>query len=533
MQNTENKMEKKVYGHKEAKETIVELLGKWLSNSSSLGKAIGLLGPPGVGKTLLAKELGNALDIPLAKINLGGMTDAAVLTGHNITYSGAVPGLIIKKMIETKKSRCILFFDELDKTNSVSGINNIYNVLIHATDQTTNSEFNDNFFQDVSFPLNKVLFVFSFNDKKKIDPILLDRMEIIEVREYSIEDKIEIVKNYLIKEFKKDFDFKFDINMSNEVIEYLINNFTNEPGVRSINKKLDKLFLKMNRDIIYETGPFHNFKSKSFDITKDIIDKYLTQVTNYSKKNINYPEVGCVNGLYATGAGTGGALPISIYSIKNTNSSKFEFQLTGQQGSVMKESVTLSYTIATNIINNEYITDFLNKNQHGLHIHIPDGSTPKDGPSAGSAFTLGFVSKILNKRIKHDIGLTGEIERRGCITAIGGLEHKLPGAKKAGLKFVFVPKENEHDIKKLKNNNPKLFDDNFKIKFVEHISEVLEYALIENDELEYSSNLVYDKLFDAAKYLNLKPHEKNIHKMPPIIESESDNDYNDQEEYYD
>lgn len=534
MEDTHNKMEKKVYGHKESKETIVELLGKWFSNHKSLGKAIGLLGPPGVGKTLLAKELGNSLGIPLVKIPLGGMEDAAILSGHSITYSGAVPGLIVKKMVEAGKSRCILFFDELDKTCYHHGVNEIYDVLIHVTDQTTNTEFNDKFFQDIAFPLNKVLFVFSFNDKNKVDPILLDRMEIINVKAYTVEDKVKIVNDYLLKEVKDDFGFDLNVTMKNKTVEYLINNFTHEAGVRSIKRKIEKLFLKMNKDRIYESGPFENFDGDTFEITEEVINKYLNKPNMLVKKIGKSSEIGTINGLYATTLGDGGIIPILIYKLQTGKSNKFSFQLTGKQGTVMKESVSFAYTIASNLIKSEYVEEFLESNSSGLHIHTPDGATPKDGPSAGSAFTLGFISKILNKRIKNDVGITGEIERRGCITAIGGLEYKLPGAKSAGVRLVFVPKENEKDIEKLKESDPKLFDENFKCILVDHISEVLDLALIEDDNLIYSEEMTYEKLFNSNKFiLNIDEIEKikktKKNNFAPII-IESDDESEDEEE---
>ena len=530
MEETNNRLCNKVYGHKECKETIVELLGKWFSNHKSLGKAVGLVGPPGVGKTLIAKELGDALGIPLVKINLGGMEDAAVLTGHSITYSGAVPGLIVKKMVEAGQSRCIVFFDELDKTCYHHGINEIAQVLIHVIDQTTNAEFNDKFFQDVTFPLNKVLFVFSFNDKQKIDRILLDRMEIIDVQAYTTDDKIKIVNDYLLAEIKEDFCFDLNVTISPEMIEYLIINYTREPGVRSIKRKLEKIFLKMNKDRIFGTKPFENPKMTDIEITQDLIDKYLTKPNLMIKKIGKQPEIGTVNGLYATTLGDGGIIPILMYKLKTGNSGKFSLKLTGKQGSVMKESVEFSFTISMNLIKDKYTDLFFESHSNGLHIHTPDGATPKDGPSAGSAFTLGFISIILGKKIKNNIGLTGEIERDGCITAIGGLEYKLPGAKNSGIKFVFVPKENEKDIEKIKESNPKLFDENFKYELVEHILEVLDFALIENNKTKYNENNVYKKLFNHKKYsvtynqIKTVQSKKKNTKMPILVESESSDD---------
>ena len=183
-----------------------------------------------------------------------------------------------------------------------------------------------------------------------------------------------------------------------------------------------------------------------------------------------------------------------------------------------------------NLIKDKYTDLFFESHSNGLHIHTPDGATPKDGPSAGSAFTLGFISIILGKKIKNNIGLTGEIERDGCITAIGGLEYKLPGAKNSGIKFVFVPKENEKDIEKIKESNPKLFDENFKYELVEHILEVLDFALIENNKTKYNENNVYKKLFNHKKYsvtynqIKTVQSKKKNTKMPILVESESSDD---------
>ena len=198
--NAKQKMDEYVYGHEKCKETIIELIGKWISNSSSSGKSIGLLGPPGVGKTLFAKALGKILNIPFSQINLGGVDDAALLTGHSFTYSSAQNGLIIDNVIQGGSPRCVMFFDEIDKTGIKHGVNEIMNVLIHLTDPNSNDKFNDKFFQEVTFPLNKVLFVFSYNDPDKVDKILLDRLEQISVDAYTTQDKIEIFNKHLLQE---------------------------------------------------------------------------------------------------------------------------------------------------------------------------------------------------------------------------------------------------------------------------------------------------------------------------------------------
>jgi endopeptidase La len=504
------RLNNKVYGHKDCKETIVELMGKWFSNPKSLGKAIALCGPPGVGKTLIARELGKALDIPFTQINLGGMEDGSILAGHSITYSGAVPGLIVKNMVDAGKSRCIMFMDELDKTAFRHGRNEITDILIHVIDQTSNSEFTDKFFQEIKFPINKVLFIFSFNDKDKIDKILLDRMEIINIGSYSIEDKTNIINDFLMKELKEEFGFNdYEIIIGKEEAEYLIENFTLEAGVRNIRRKLEKIFSKLNMDRLMETGPFEKDTKKAI-ITKELIDKYINKSNVVDKKIHKTPKIGNVNGLYATTIGVGGIIPILIYRNHNNNG-RFKLELTGKQGTVMKESVKFAFTIAINLVKTIYRKDFKIKFRHGLHVHTPDGATSKDGPSAGSAFTLAFLSVILGKKIKQNIGLTGEIEQDGNITAIGGLEFKLPGAKKAGINLVFVPKENEKDIEKLKETNKKLFEDNFEVMIVDHIKDILDYALVESNTV-YSEKNYKEKLFDHTKYLSLDLNEVIVKK---------------------
>lgn len=503
--STKNQLDEKVYGHIECKDTVVELLAKWFTNPNSLGKSLALQGPPGVGKTMIAMELGKSLGLPFAKINLAGVDDNSILIGHSSTYSGSNYGLIVKKMTETQSPRCIIFFDELDKTATHHGRNEIFDVLIHVTDSTTNSQFNDKFFQDISFPLNKVLFVFSFNNKEKIDPILLDRMEIIKVDPYSTEDKLNIVNKYLIKEIKADTGISdLNVKISDSNIIYLIETFTSEPGVRSIKRKLEKIFLKLNKERIFGTGPFEKNKiPKTIEISKDMIDKYLGKPPVFEQKIHLVSEVGYVNGLYATDGGEGGLVPVIMYKNQLGKGGKFTFKITGNLKKVMTDSISLAFTMASNFVKPKYIKSFFDQYPHGLHIHSGDLSTGKEGPSATTTYTVAFISKILNMKIKNNIGMTGECGGNGEVTAIGGLVYKLRGALKAGIKLVFAPKENEKDLEKIKATDKSLINDNFRVMLVSNVKEILEYALIENEEKDNveDKDITFEKTFNYEKYL--------------------------------
>lgn len=493
-----NKMNNMIYGHDKCKDIIIELIAKWITNPKSIGKCIGLMGPPGVGKTLFGKALGDILNIPFSQINVGGVDDASILSGHSFTYSNAQPGLIVRKMIQAGAPRCIIFIDEVDKTGVKYGINEVMNVLIHITDPNTNDNFNDKFFQEVTFPLSKVLFIFSYNDQSKIDKILLDRIEQISVDAYTTTEKIRIFKSHLLNEITSDINIDSSLcKFNDDVIEYLIETYTCESGVRGLKRKLEKIMLKLNLDRLYKKGVFEKDENEII-ITKELIDNILEKSNIIIKKILPKSYVGIINGLYATDSGVGGILPILIY--RNCNgTNKFKLKLTGSQKSVMQESIEFSFTIATNLLKPEIINKFIKDNPDGLHIHTPDGATPKDGPSAGSAFTTAFISKIINIPIKNNIAMTGEIETNGMITAIGGLDSKLNGAKKAGVELVLVPKENEKDYEKIIKKNPKLIDDKFKVIIVNDIYDIIEYALIDSKLINKDFKAT-DKTFNYKDY---------------------------------
>ena len=481
LDNLQKTLDSKTYGHKDAKSLIQEIVAKWISNPDSSGNSIGFVGPPGVGKTLLVKSIGEALNIPFAQITLGGQNDGELLHGHGYTYSGSQPGLIIKKMVEAGQSRVILYFDELDKACSKSsGVNEIMSILIHLTDPNINKSFQDRFFQGIDFPLNKVILMFSYNNSNLIDPILLDRLTEIEVKPYSTSDKLVICKNFIIPEMSHTVNMNIsDLIFSDNIITHIIDKYTLEAGVRDLKRKIEKIYMNYNLKKLYDGLQF------PIKINKTTINDILKDPKIDAEKIHLKDEIGVINGLYATKLGTGGIVPIQIFKNYGVGNGNFTFKLTGSQGDVMKESVQCAFTAALDYIDKnkkkfkiKNITDYLKENfPFGFHIHAPSGATPKDGPSAGCAFTTAFISRILNKKIKRDIAMTGEIDLCGNVSKIGGLLYKLLGAKMAGIKQVFICNENKKDLDKIRKENSTL--KTFKVKVVNKIDDIIPDVLID------------------------------------------------------
>jgi ATP-dependent Lon protease len=526
LDNARKRLDERVFGHDQCKDTIIELISKWISNPAGAGTAIGLVGPPGVGKTLLAKGLGIALGIPFAQISLGGQNDSGKLYGYEYTYASARPGMIIDKMCGLKtnnqksgqsrvednpkgpsrvednpkgqsesnnepkaSSRCVLYFDELDKVSRKGDTNEIFSVLIHLTDPNTNSEFQDRFFQEIEFPLNKTVFVMSYNDADKLDPILAERITQIEIKPYSTNDKIKIVQNFTLKEVSEMVGIEHGkITIKKRAIKYLIENYTNEAGVRELKRKLEKIFLKINLDKIYQRGIFE-YKQKYIEIDIDDIHNYLQKPLIDIEQVHDADLTGVVNGLYATASGKGGIIPIQIYSNKTGSEELFTLRLTGCQGDVMKESVLCALTVAVHTVRDHISSNITQLFPFGFHIHAPNASTTKNGPSAGAAFAIGFISRILNIPIRYNVALTGEIDLVGDIKKIGGLSYKLTGAKKAGVTHVLIPRENKEDLDKIIIDMPELFKKNFKISLVDNIKDVCMKILLVDDNCNINDYL--------------------------------------------
>jgi ATP-dependent Lon protease len=673
MKNVAYQLDNSVYGHSKTKKLLLEMVAKWLQNPESSGQAVGLVGPPGCGKTLLAQSISKALNIPFVMIPLGGANDANDLIGHNYTYSGAQYGMIVRQMIKANNWRCVMLFDEVDKACSKNGSNEIFNVLIHITDQTNNNKFQDKFFSSsIEFDLSGVLMIFSYNDSDKIDPILMDRIFEIDVKPYSINDKVSIVKNYMFKELCQTIGFRPEsITLSETNIRYIIEKYTTEAGVRELKRKLETILLKLNIDRIYIKGPFKKLLSRKINIykhlqkknnssdklnsidkinkidkidksnlkkyetsfsilhdndssfndslmdnddnvmklnnllrddsqtwkkkssqdiinlndtsninddiaydddiladdtlvalvdnkndsdsyeysdnecqnlqkyidhnnnslkdeindaimndvfnmnieygvyiSKKLIHRYLNlpplHITEVHKKNL----IGVINGLYATTIGLGGILPIQIlpnYFGDNTNEDDIKLKLTGSQGKVMKESVHCALSAALRILSEDHKKNILKKFPNGFHIHAPDGATPKDGPSAGCAFATAFVSIIIGKKINREIAMTGEIELTGRVTKIGGLIYKLTGAKKAGIKKIFICDENKDDFNKIKKTNHELFESNFEIVIVNHLIEIVsdKSVLIDVEPSDFDPDL-YNEFINTKDNSNIQ-----------------------------
>ncbi|EOF7235640.1 endopeptidase La [Campylobacter coli] len=430
-----------------------------------------LYGPPGVGKTSLANSVAKALKRELIRIALGGLEDVNELRGHRRTYIGAMPGRITQGLIEAKQINPVVVLDEIDKLNrSFRGDPSA--VLLEILDPEQNSKFRD-YYLNFNLDLSKVIFIATANDVSNIPAPLRDRMEFIELSSYTPNEKFHITKKYLIPDELKKHGLKSsELDINDETIELIISEYTRESGVRNLRRKIAELCRKSAKKLLLE-----NIKKVSINVKNlnDFLDKKVFEIEKHDGEN----RVGQVNGLAWTSVG-GDVLKVEAIKIKG----KGELTLTGSLGDVMKESARIAFSVIKVLIDEgkikipkKMILDPKNNvyDSYNLHIHVPDGATPKDGPSAGITMSTAIASVFSDKKVRSDVAMTGEIDLAGKVLPIGGLKEKLIAAYKADIKIALIPKKNyERDLKDI----PDEVKDNMKIIGVTDFDEVLKYALV-------------------------------------------------------
>jgi endopeptidase La len=469
-----------VHGHDKAKRQVERIIGQWINGEKS-GYCFGFEGPPGVGKTSLAKKgiaeclkNNDGISRPFSFIAIGGSSNGSTLEGHNYTYVGSTWGRIVDILMEKKCMNPIIFIDELDKVSRTEHGKEIIGILTHLIDPTQNDTFQDKYFNGVDLDLSKVLFIFSYNDVEAIDKILLDRIHRIKFEHLTLEDKLVITRMYILPEIFTKMGLEDVIHFSDEIIEYIIEEYTFEPGVRKLKEILFEIIGEINLSILKENKQYEIPINVTID---DIRNKYLKDRHEIKNKKIHkIPTIGLINGLWANSLGKGGVLPIEA---KLFPSSTFlELKLTGMQGDVMKESMNVAKTLAWSLLEKEKMKelakDFEETKLQAMHIHCPEGATPKDGPSAGTAITIVIYSLLSGKKIKNEIAITGEICLQGHVTAIGGLDLKILGGIRAGVKTFLYPKENNKDFNDFyEKYSGKEILNGIQFKEVEHINEVI------------------------------------------------------------
>lgn len=421
---------------------------------------ITLIGPPGVGKTSIAKSLAEAIGRKFVKISLGGVNDEAEIRGHRKTYVGAMPGKIITAIKRAGVSNPIILLDEIDKMGVSGTKGDPSSALLEVLDPEQNANFQDHFLE-IEYDLSKVLFITTANYYEDIPTPLLDRVELIELSSYTLFEKINIAKKYLVpKVIKQNALEKKQFKISDKEIEFIIRHYTMEAGVRNLQRVLDKIARKITLGVVEETI------KDEFVVDIPTIKKFLGVEKYLDDDKDDKPRVGVVNGLAYTSYG-GSTLPIEVITFPG----KGEIKLTGQLKDVMQESaaVALGYIRSKA---KDFNIDF-NFDESTIQIHVPEGAVPKDGPSAGITFTTAIISALTKKPVSHKIAMTGEITLRGKVLPIGGLKEKSLAALKLGIKTIFIPKDNEKNLEEV----------------VDEVKKVIKFIPVS------SYNEIYDHLF--------------------------------------
>jgi ATP-dependent Lon protease len=449
----------------DVKERIIEYLAVLKLRNDMKSPILCLYGPPGVGKTSLGKSVAEALGREYVRISLGGLRDEAEIRGHRKTYIGAMPGRIIQSLKKAGTSNPVFVLDEIDKLSSGHS-GDPSSALLEVLDPEQNSEFHDNFLE-MGFDLSKVMFIATANTLNTVQPALRDRMEIINVTGYTIEEKVEIAKQHLLpKQLREHGLSKVNLKIGKAQLEKIIEGYTRESGVRSLEKQIAKMVRYAAKNIAMDQD--YHIKISNQDVV-DILKSPRLERDKYESNDV----AGVVTGLAWTQVG-GDILFIESILSKG----KGTLNITGNLGKVMKESATIALEfIKSNAESFGINPDVFEK--YNVHIHVPEGATPKDGPSAGITMLTSLVSLFSQRKVKKSLAMTGEITLRGKVLPVGGIKEKILAAKRARIKEIILCEENERDIKEIKEDYLK----GLTFHYVKDMKEVIEIALT-NEKVE-------------------------------------------------
>ena len=466
MKRAEEILNRDHYGLEKVKERILEFLAVRCLTKKGDSPILCLVGPPGTGKTSIAKSVAQALDKKYVRICLGGVRDEAEIRGHRKTYVGAMPGRLAAGLRQAGVKNPLMLLDEIDKvSNDYKG--DTFSALLEVLDSEQNVRFRDHYVE-IPIDLSEVLFIATANTTETIPRPLLDRMEIIEVNSYTENEKFHIAKEHLLaKELKKNGLDKTMLSIKDSALKSIITYYTKEAGVRSLERKIGDICRKAAREILEERENGDE-EIKRISVTASNLEKYLGKKKFSLEKADKKPQVGIVRGLAWTSVG-GETLQIEV----NMMPGKGDIDLTGQMGDVMKESAIIAMSYVRSISKEHGIKPEIFK-ENDFHIHMPEGAVPKDGPSAGVTMATAIFSTVTGRKVRSDIAMTGEITLRGRSLPIGGLKEKILAAKMAGVKEVLVPLENKKDIEEISDE----IKEGLVITFVSNMKEILTRALV-------------------------------------------------------
>lgn len=448
------------YGLEKVKERILEYLAVKKLNKNGTGTILCLVGPPGTGKTSIAKSVAKALGRKYVRICLGGVRDEAELRGHRRTYVGAMPGRVINAVKNAKVKNPLILFDEIDKMVS-DGRGDPAAAMLEILDPEQNKHFSDHYLE-LPFDLSKAFFICTANGTDTISRPLLDRMEVIELPGYTENEKYHIAKEHLwTKQLAQNGITKQQLTITDKALRTVILRYTREAGVRGLERQIASLCRKAAKMIVQE-----DTKTK-IRISDRNVKEYLGKPVYKPNAANEKPEIGVVRGLAWTSVG-GETLEIEVMSLKGSG----KLELTGKLGDVMQESAKIALTYVRYLVQDQVAEDYFEK--HDIHVHVPEGATPKDGPSAGVTMTTAIYSAVTGKPVRADAAMTGEVTLRGRVLPIGGLKEKLLAAKEAGIRVVLVPKDNSRDVEEMETE----ITDGIELKYVQKVEDVLKEVLV-------------------------------------------------------